>query len=115
MLGHYKWMYAGSPSGFDVALRPNGLFYSSLYGSGKYEFSSDNRLAIDWKKYGKYEFNPPSSDGLFQGGAVGDASQWRNMQFVKPFDECEQVLMGEGGIGTEWNFEWQGGRLGSLC
>lgn len=108
-LGHYKWQYAGSPTGFDVSLRPNGLFFSGLYGPGTYAVQ-DNQLSVDWKKYGKYQFtltNP--STGLFEGAAVGDASQWRKMQFVSGFTPSEQALMGEHGFGTEWNFEWEKG------
>ena len=103
--GHYTWTH---PSGsFPVCLRPNGVFFCpSFQQESTWSVSDANKLHVDWKKYGQYEF-APNGDGL-EGSAVGSPEKWRRMTFLRPFSEAEAVVM-KGAGGSVWEFQWEKG------
>lgn len=103
--GIYEWSYAGGA--FLVQLRPNGTFYCEKYQAQSYWQVVENKIYVDWKNYGQYEFvitNP----SLIEGCVRGDASKWRKMRFVRGFNDLETALIGSG-HGTVWNFQYEKG------
>lgn len=103
--GVYKWLYAGGS--FTVCLRPSGVFYCKEYSSSAQWVVSPSGISIDWKNYGQYELNIVGS-GQLEGSIKGKPASWRKMSFLRPFDECENLMMGNG-AGTAWNFEYDKG------
>lgn len=100
--GVYSWEYANGR--FDVALRPNSVFYCPKYPAGASWSFVDGALCIDWKNYGKYELMKTETG--FEGSAVGKPANWRKMTYSRPFTDIETLLMGDGG-GSVWNYEWE--------
>jgi hypothetical protein len=44
-----------------------------------------------------------------RGAKAGDAANWRTMAFVRDVAVAENMLLGAGGAGTEWDFEYAQG------
>lgn len=100
--GVYTWEYANGR--FDVALRPNSVFYSPKFPASASWSCVDGTLRIDWKNYGNYELI--KTENGFEGTAVGKPTSWRKMTYSRPFTDIETLLMGNGG-GSVWNYEWE--------
>lgn len=112
MHGVFKWTY--ETGSFDVELRQSkNVFYCPKYMSSgsTYEFSDNyNKLFINWKKYGTYEFvKSTESTNLFVGNVVGDLQNWRKLEFIRPFTVEEELIFGEYGSGSAWDFQHAGG------
>ncbi len=109
--GIYTWSYAGGS--FEVALRPlAGVFFCEKFMSAATYTASGDELAVDWKKFGKYNFRKTSSSPVtFDGSAEGNESNWRKMEFKREFSAMELALFGEAGLGTVWNFAYEGGEF----
>jgi len=105
IFGVYDWSYAGGS--FQVALRPNGTFYCEKYPAQAKWQVVDNKLQVDWKNFGQYEFVIGSSS-VIEGSLVGNPSNWRKMSFARAFTETETALLGAG-FGSVWDFAWEGG------
>lgn len=68
-----------------------------------------SKLFVDWKKYGSYEFQQTSSDPItFDGHVVGKPENWRKLEYLRDFTAEEKILQGRYGVGSAWNFEYQG-------
>lgn len=104
-LGFYKWSYQGGI--FDVCFRPFGVFYCEKYpAQGRWEIQG-SKLLVDWKNFGKYEFNltnGPVADGC----ALGNPANWRKIEYSRDFNISERILLGDG-YGSVWNFQYEGG------
>jgi hypothetical protein len=108
--GIYSWSY--SKGSFPVEIRTyNNVFYCSQYAAGGSTWSFEgDRLKVNWKKFGDYEFELKSSEPVkFEGYAVNDKANWRIMEFVRPYTPEELIVQGEYGAGSAWNFEYEGG------
>ncbi len=110
--GVYTWSYAGGS--FEVSLRPNsGVFYSEKFPSAaSYAFTDggNTSLTVDWKKYGRYTFRRSVENPMnFEGFAEGNEANWRKMEFKRPFSAMETTLFGDNGLGTSWNWSYEGG------
>ena len=90
-----------------MCLRPSGVFYCMQYSSSSKWEATSSGITIDWKNYGQYELNIAGANELV-GCQKGKPANWRKMNFLRPFNECETAMMGGGG-GSVWNFEWEGG------
>jgi hypothetical protein len=97
--GEYSWTYGGGQ--FAVCLRPSGVFYCSEYPAvATWEAITDEgvqKLLINWKNFGKYELKV-TAEGVLEGWQVGKPNNWRKMQFLRPFNDVETLMMGAGGI-----------------
>ena len=82
--GYYEWIYAGGK--FQVILRPNNVFYCDIYqANAKWQLDpTSNKLIIDWKNYGIYEFDVQNASEL-TGNAIGNPVNWRKMRFIKVY------------------------------
>jgi hypothetical protein len=96
--GIYSWTYGGGQ--FTVCLRPSGVFYCSEYPAvATWEGitdEGDQKLLINWKNFGKYELKV-ISEGVLEGYQVGKPNNWRKMQFLRPFNDVETLMIGAGG------------------
>ena len=52
-----------------------------------------------------FQVKDPASR-LLEGGMLGNISNWRKAEFVRPFSEAEQRLLTGGSV---WNFEYDQG------
>jgi len=102
--GVYTWLHAGGS--FPVALRPNGVFHCSSFPALASWQDEQSRRVVDWKQYGKYEFALAADGSCFEGGAVGNPTNWRKMSFLRPFTAPESILMAGPG-GSAWDFQWE--------
>ena len=118
--GVYTWSYAGGD--FEISLRPGpaSVFFcekfmqSASYTSGGIDGgeAGDCKLAVDWKKFGKYQFRKTLASPLtFEGSVEGNEANWRKMEFKRSFSPLELALFGDNGLGTVWNFAYEGGEF----
>jgi len=113
---------------FDVHLRSGGRFFAPKFQSkASWTLDSENKLFIDWGKYGgaarpakpnggahpaplltppprrrgagKYELLVNPADKSAAGSAQGKPESWRKMAFKRPFHPAEIALMD-----SEWEF-----------
>ena len=102
--GIYDFTHVGGT--FDVLLRPGGRFFAPMFqAKATWRITPDQRLLIDWAKFGKYDLaltakSPPA----FDGSAVGQPDNWRKMKLREPFSTAELKLMD-----SRWDFQWSGG------
>eukprot|EP00931_Biecheleriopsis_adriatica_P016552 TRINITY_DN12160_c0_g1_i1.p1 TRINITY_DN12160_c0_g1~~TRINITY_DN12160_c0_g1_i1.p1 ORF type:complete len:204 (+),score=46.73 TRINITY_DN12160_c0_g1_i1:54-665(+) len=110
--GWYDLEWSGGK--FEVCFRPAGTFFCPKFQApAKWSMEGD-MIKIDWAKFGKYEmkFNP--DDKTMEGNAVpkkeDDPKNWRKAAFNRPLSAEEAVILGDG-AGSEWDFEWSGGKF----
>lgn len=118
--GWYSFEHPGGA--FEVCLRPGGVFYAPDFPSNsRWCAMGETKVGIAWGKYGNYELTIVGEPARreFAGSAVppspGDApgpNDWRKMRLVRPLSPAENRLLSPTGGGTEWKFEYQGGRFG---
>ena len=118
--GWYSFEHPGGA--FEVCLRPGGVFYAPDFPSNsRWCAMGETKVGIAWGKYGNYELTIVGEPARreFAGSAVppspGDApgpNDWRKMRLVRPLSPAESRLLSPTGGGTEWKFEYQGGRFG---
>ena len=90
--GVYDFAHPGGT--FDVHLRPGGRFFAPLFQArASWSLAEDQRLLIDFQKYGRYELTRLEGSAEFEGSAVGDPSNWRKMKRRRPFSEAEAKLL----------------------
>ena len=117
--GWYNFEHPGGA--FEVCLRPGGVFYAPDFPcNSRWCAMGDNKVGIAWGKYGNYEMTvvgDPAARRL-SGSAVppapGDApgpNDWRRMAAVRPLSPAEARLLSPTGGGSEWKFEYEGGRF----
>lgn len=93
-----------------MALRPNGVFYCSKYPTKANWRVADNKLTVEFGKYGNYEFTlPAGGDGSIDGRALDNQANWRKLTHKRNFNPTETLLLGEHGYGSVWNFEYAKG------
>jgi len=96
--GIYDFQHAGGS--FDVHLRSGGRFFAPKFQTkASWTLDSENKLFIDWGKYGKYELLVNPADKSAAGSAQGKPESWRKMAFKRPFHPAEIALMD-----SEWEF-----------
>jgi hypothetical protein len=108
--GIYRWLYKSGQ--FEVAFRPQGVFYCSKYpGEASWQIDHGNKLLVNWKSYGVYEFSLSSStpSASIDGFAQGTPSNWRKLEFLRDFNQTERLLLGDQGFGSAWNFIYEKG------
>merc|ERR1712100_16962 len=74
---------------------------------------TDNKVEVDWKKCGQYEFVFDPATKSMEGNQIPKsdaANNWRKLKFLRDLSDVEKVLIGDG-AGTEWDFEWSGGKF----
>lgn len=109
-LGLYRWTYKNGT--FNVAFRPNGTFYCSRYPDNALWTLTGEKLIIDWNKFGTYEFLLPA-EGVttLDGHLSGKEDNWRKMEFLREFSSQELLLLGEHGLGSVWDFQYEKGHF----
>lgn len=101
--GVYDFAHPGGT--FDVHLRPGGRFFAPLFQArASWSLAEDQRLLIDFQKYGRYELTRLEGSAEFEGSAVGDPSNWRKMKRRRPFSEAEAKL-----LDSVWELQHPGG------
>lgn len=104
-LGFYKWSYAGGD--FSVSFRPNNVFHCAKFpAAATWEVQGD-KLVVDWKKFGVYEFSL-SGAAVLEGSARGTPTNWRKIEYVRDFNATERLLLANG-FGSVWDFAWEKG------
>jgi hypothetical protein len=112
--GIYEWAY--SAGRFEVALRPNKVLYCAEYqAQAKWDIAEENVLAkvlrVDFKNFGQYEFVVTSdASAPIQGSVAGVPEKWRTLTFLRPFNETEIAVLGQG-HGTVWSFQYSHGHF----
>lgn len=117
--GWYTFEHPGGA--FEVCLRPGGVFYAPDFPcNSRWCAMGEKKIGVAWGKYGNYELNvvgDPANREL-AGSAVppapGDApgpNDWRRMKAARPLSPAEARLLSPTGGGTEWKFEYEGGRF----
>jgi hypothetical protein len=106
--GIYKWEYAGGS--FPVDLRPQSVFSCPSFpvGGSTWSATPDGKIAVDFKKYGQYEFSTVG-EGLWEGSVVGAPTNWRKLQYLRAHSAAEVAVLGEHGCGTAWSFQYEKG------
>jgi len=110
------WDLSWKGGTFEICLRPAGYFYCAKFQApARWELDElyDGCVKVDWGKFGKYEFE--TKDGKYMEGHVlpkdpADDSNWRKAVFNRPLSTEELALIGDG-AGSEWDFEWSGGKF----
>jgi len=73
-----------------------------------------NVINLDWGKFGKYQLTFDPASKHMEGFAVpenkDDEKNWRKADFLRPLSAEESALLGDG-AGSEWDFEWSGGKF----
>jgi hypothetical protein len=98
----YEWSYAGGK--FDVVLRPHGVFYCSKYPAQATWTMEDNKMLIEWGKFGSYEFPFLGNLDVVDGYGTDNKTNWRKLTYARDFNPIERLLLGDG-HGSVWNFE----------
>jgi len=111
VVGWYDLSWSGGS--FPICFRPAGIFFCPKFQQpAKWELE-DDVIKIDWKKFGKYELKFDPETKSMEGNAVpksDDEKNWRKAAFNRPLSPVEVLLLGDG-AGSEWDFEWSGGKF----
>ena len=109
------WYDFTHPHGtFQICLRPGGVMYAPGFTVSGSRWCVANpegtSLALTWGKYGDYQLNVSNAaERELTGSAVNMPEEWRRMKATRPLSPAEAKLLGAGGAGSQWNFEWSGG------
>mmetsp|Transcript_129272 Transcript_129272/g.306751 ORF Transcript_129272/g.306751 Transcript_129272/m.306751 type:complete len:204 (+) Transcript_129272:38-649(+) len=111
VIGWYDFSWSGGS--FPVCFRPAGNFFCPKFQApARWEIDGDT-VKIDWKKFGKYELKFDAATKTMDGNAVPkteDDKNWRKATFNRALSPVEVLLLGDG-AGSEWDFEWSGGKF----
>jgi len=113
VIGWYELQWSGGS--FEVCFRPGGHFFCPKFQAPSRWKFEEGKVSIDWAKFGKYELAFTAEDKSMDGSAVETGKEpsdkdWRKAKFVKPLSDCETLFFGLG-AGTQWDFEWSGGKF----
>mmetsp|Transcript_5161 Transcript_5161/g.8350 ORF Transcript_5161/g.8350 Transcript_5161/m.8350 type:complete len:205 (+) Transcript_5161:38-652(+) len=108
------WDLSWSGGTFPVCFRPAGLFFCpSFQAAARWALEGDV-IRIDWAKFGRYELKVNVATQCLEGSALprndADPNNWRKATYKHPLTPVDRVLLGDG-AGSEWDFEWSGGRF----
>ena len=108
------WYSFTHPHGsFDICLRPGGVMFAPGFavGGSRWCVGADGAsIALTWGKYGDYSLQVSNAaERELTGSAVNMPEQWRKMRGTRPLSPAEARLLGNGGAGSQWMFEYAGG------
>ncbi|CAK9082627.1 unnamed protein product [Durusdinium trenchii] len=133
IVGWYDLSWSGGS--FPICFRPAGVFFCPKFQQpSRWELEGDI-VKIDWKRFGKYELKFDAETKSMDGNAVpksDDEKNWRKAAFSRELSPLEvltfqeaysnftvslvevsslQALLLGDGAGSEWDFEWSGGKF----
>ena len=73
---------------FRVELRADGHFHCAAYpGHFSYKLNSEaNTVAIEWGKYGSYDFTIDVEKKVLTGSLRGNPASWRRLEYAEPLN-----------------------------
>jgi hypothetical protein len=86
------------------------VFFCGKYPSNASWTVNADTLLIDWKNYGTYEFPLKEDNSSLDGYASGKPENWRNLEYLRDFNDGEKLLLGDG-FGSAWDFQYEKGHF----
>mmetsp|Transcript_71201 Transcript_71201/g.112808 ORF Transcript_71201/g.112808 Transcript_71201/m.112808 type:complete len:208 (+) Transcript_71201:39-662(+) len=111
VVGWYDLSWSGGS--FPICFRPAGVFFCPKFQQPSRWELEDDVIKIDWKRFGKYELKFNAETKSMEGNALpksDDEKNWRKAAFSHALSPVEVLLLGDG-AGSEWDFEWSGGKF----